>query len=200
MKEDLSNKLKEIVDILLKQKLENNNFGLLSGKFGIALFLLSYSKYYNCNDIEKKVFDLIKSVFDDIEVSKYPIYTFCSGIAGIGCGLDYAIKNDLLNANINEILDSDIDDYLFEMLKLNLSINNWDYLHGALGIGAYFLMKSKYTDSALEKLDYLITYLENSAQEEENKLKWKCIIDHETKEEGYNIFVVRDLYSRTLLL
>lgn len=195
MKRDIEIKLKEIVNVLLSQKQENNNYSLLSGKFGIALFLLSYSKYYNSNEIEQKGFDLIESVFDDIEASKYPIYTFCNGIAGIGCGLDYAIKNKLIDADINKILDSNIDDYLFEMLKLNLSINNWDYLHGALGVGAYFLMKSQYMDSALEKLDYLITYLENTAQEESNNLKWQCIIDRETKEIGYNISLSHGIAS-----
>lgn len=195
MKNRIESKIYEIAKNLLETN-NKHNYGLFAGKFGIALFLLEYSKHFGDNQMKVKGLSLIKDVFGDIERTKLPIASFCNGISGIGYGLNYLNEQKIINSDINDLFDRDIDNYLFEVMKLNLYHNDWDYLHGALGIGLYFSIKSKYNNQLLKNIDHLLCFFDATKKHHtSNGLKWLSVIDHETGEIGYNISLSHGISS-----
>lgn len=195
MKDRIELKIHEIAKNLLETN-NKHNYGLFAGKFGIALFLLEYSERFGNKQMGNKGFCLIEDVFADIEKAKLPIASFCNGISGIGCGLNYLLEQEIINTDINDLFDRDIDNYLFEVMKQNLYNNNWDYLHGALGIGLYFTMRTKYNNQLLKNIDHLLCFFDATKKHHtSNGLKWLSVIDHETGEIGYNISLSHGISS-----
>lgn len=197
---NLEIKLKEIIDLFFIENNKSIEYGLLSGSIGYSLLLLYYSKEFKDEAFLNKGIDIIEDIFSDIEETKYPIFSFCNGLAGLGWFLNHIKENKLLDVDVNQISE-EIDDILFESMKNELQLNHWDFLHGGLGIGFYFLTRSKYSDSALEKIDYLLSYFENSAEIEDEKwLKWSSVLSIETKEIGYNISLSHGISSIAALM
>ncbi|HBN06711.1 MAG TPA: hypothetical protein DD434_13140, partial [Bacteroidales bacterium] len=201
MKDRKELKIHEIAKILSETNIRLNNYGLFAGNFGIALFLLEYSKHFGDKQMRDKGLCLIEDVFVDIERTKLPIASFCNGISGIGYGLNYLNEQHIINTDINDLFDRDIDNYLFEIMKQNLYYNNWDYLHGALGIGLYFTMKTKYNNQLLMNIDHLLCFFEATKKHQtSNGLKWLSVIDHETGEIGYNISLSHGISSIAVIM
>jgi hypothetical protein len=176
MVKKVSEKLIEIDSCLKHLTIKQNEIGLLSGKTGIAIFWQYYSLYLN-NDanytnIISKTFE---EVFDGIsEGNNY--HTFCNGIAGVGWAIEHFVQNKYMDNDSNEILE-EIDPYLADKMIYDLEKeNNYDFLHGAIGIGIYFLnhllnLKSK------EYLVQLIDVLgSQSIEENDGSLKWKSVV------------------------
>jgi len=95
-------KLEKIADFCILQSSEVGNLGLFSGKIGIIIFMFHYSIYS-----KKKIYAdfaeiLIDELFKDIH-KKIPL-DFDKGLAGIGWGIEYIIKNNFVKGDSYEIL------------------------------------------------------------------------------------------------
>ncbi|WP_081981624.1 lanthionine synthetase C family protein [Alistipes sp. ZOR0009] len=110
------------------------DIGLLSGSMGEIIFLYEYSK------IDKKYLEYAEKKFDHMYESIYNgniFHSYCSGLPGICVGISYLQEKGILDKN--SFISDEIDSYI--ELKLNKCFNdkNYDFLHGAIGIGLYFL-------------------------------------------------------------
>lgn len=193
-------KLSEIVDILLTH--ENNakqNISLLSGKTGEAIFFYYYSKFSNEEKYADHGFKLLTEIFEEIN-NGFSFHTFAGGIAGIGWTVEHLARNGFLDFDTTDLLDV-LDDYLFNCMMRDIKKGNYDYLHGAIGIGLYFVTKSNRV--RIEKyLIALIDELENLAEEdaETGAVKWESVIDKDTNEKGYNISLSHGISSILVFL
>lgn len=156
----LTNKLDEIGSFLLQHPIKNNEIGALGGISGIALFHFYYANYSGDDSHTKKGNDIIFEVFNRIkEGYSYP--TFCDGIAGACWVLELLKVKDFIQLE-EDIITDQLDCLLFGKMKEDLEEGNYDFLHGALGYGYYFLKRYQNSNSLKNKYkNYLLVLIES---------------------------------------
>lgn len=147
--------MKEIVSKIEKniwQSVSNENkIGLLDGLSGIAVFYNYLGEVYENIEYQEKLLIIIDKI-DNLISEEIKTYTLCSGLAGYGLVL--LALNDK-NIEIDEEYFNSLDSILLEDLNEQFKKNNYDFLHGALGIMFYFLerYKAKKTEFLAEILN-----------------------------------------------
>ena len=138
MRREIYNKVLQIEkDIALNWK-KDAHISLTTGIGGVPIF------YYMLYKLEKKevylskIYEVVEEIFDMLDSEDFKL-TFSSGLTGLGCVFNFLRKNNVLKEeNINESLEI-IDETIADFTISNLSsIDDVDFLHGALG-GAYYL-------------------------------------------------------------
>ncbi|AJW63515.1 Nisin biosynthesis protein NisC [Elizabethkingia miricola] len=192
-------KLKEISSELLdKQYLnEDNSIGILGGSSGIIMFLFHYAHYSDdiiYSEVGKKY---VYQLFDKINTGEIGA-TFCNGLAGTIWLLDYLVKNNFIEFDIDENVVQ-LDEYLAICMQKDIHNKNYDFLHGAIGYGMYFLERYKNTNSNEYKQGYLryicklINFLEESSIEYNNTIYWEC--DNKQEPEHINLGLAHGIPS-----
>jgi len=179
----------EVVDniyrILMTSEL-SGNVGLLAGTSGIALFIAYYDRIIRQNNsLNPRVVEILEHNIKCID-SGNRIHSICNGISGFGWLCEHLRKMGTLSQEDVEFLD-DLDPFLYDRMMVDIKRGYYDYLHGALGVGTYFL--SRFEKKGVPAyLNDLLTGLENSSIPCENgRIKWISLLDHKTGREGYNI-------------
>jgi lantibiotic modifying enzyme len=190
-------KIEEIADCL--EQSTDLDIGLLTGEPGRCLFQFVA---HSLTDNQKKYPEVIKkleAIFDKIEANSYIIDTHCGGLAGLGWLVEFASEQGFLKADTNEVLEF-ADQYLDYKLKVYLHRNNWDFLHGATGLGFYFLKRHKHkpqTAAIKNLIDFLST---TGSRTDKQGIKWLSVIDRKTNEKGYNISLSHGMASIVVFL
>ncbi|REC79003.1 hypothetical protein DRF57_01630 [Chryseobacterium rhizosphaerae] len=155
------NKLKEISSVIIENEFYNKNIGVLGGISGIPIFLFYYSKY--CNDplYSERGQKYVEYIIDVVN-SGTMLPTFCNGMSGAIWTIDFLKKNKFIDFNIDKNIKS-FDEYFYEVMIQEINQGNYDFLHGALGYGYYFL--ERYNNTGNEKLkkkylEYILIFIE----------------------------------------
>jgi len=169
--------IKKINEKLKEHYLKIENLGILSGLSGIILFQFLYSKTVKSNtefDIGYEMIDLAIGKINN----GFNRPTYCNGIAGFCWVLQHLSEKRIIELEVDSFL-SQMDGFLISVMELNLKQNNYDFLHGALGYGFYFLKRYNNTEDVDLKLTYknniekMITYFENTSINDIHGIKWK---------------------------
>jgi lantibiotic biosynthesis protein len=171
---------------------ENENIGLLGGVGGRIL----YEHYNNKPDnVLYERFEYLFSKYSDKDIQ----LSFCNGISGINWLVNFLVERKTINIDSNEIF-SEVDDSIILWTRIQLYRNNFDFLHGAIGTGIYFLSKSqnhKYKGFVEE----IIFGLEKLAIKEENLIKYISPIKIAGKTElAYNLSLSHGISSIIVFL
>lgn len=152
--------------------------GLLSGKSGIALFYFYYSRLRNNQKYYEKGIKNVLDVFNDIK-SGYNFPTYCDGLAGYAWTVEHLVQKKFISRDDVPFLD-DMDIILHKQMMKMVKNGNYDFLHGAIGIGVYFITRS-YKKECLNYLIEFIDELEKQGEyDNEKRIKWSVI----TNEKG----------------
>ncbi len=195
----LNQQLKEIHIILRDNYKDVEDIGGLSGISGISLFQFYYSKYLN-SDVGAEIGAEILSECIDRINNGYNFPTYCNGIAGAGWVIQHLVEEDFVEIDVDELL-VDLDAYLYSVMKSNIEQGDYDFLHGALGYGYYFLKRLKNTQSEKLKNKYLsylsdiIQQLDVLSEKDDHGCKWNSILDHESGLKGYNLSLSHGMSS-----
>ena len=92
----IEKKIDQIFEVLISEKNVVKN-GLLTGKTGIGLFYIFYSKFVKDEEIMNEGIKLITETFEDIVNNKFTLPTFCDGIAGYTWALEFLVENKILD-------------------------------------------------------------------------------------------------------
>ncbi len=192
-------KLGEISEVLLENtgKLEKN-LGVMGGKAGVALFFFYYAQL----TMEEKYIDfahsLLAEIFDEIN-NEFTLHTLAGGLAGVGWTMELLEQNDFIEADTNEMLES-LDGYLHKAMIFDIQKGNYDFLHGAVGTGTYFLSRLKNAQSK-NHLIQLVDHLDELSQEDtDGRLKWESTLDHEKDTKGFNLSLSHGMSSIVVFL
>jgi len=182
-----------IYKILMTSEL-SGNVGLLAGTSGIALFIAYYDRIIlQSNSLNPRVIEILEHNIKCID-SGNRAHSICSGISGFGWLCEHLRKMGMLNQEDVEFLD-DLDPFLYNRMMVDIKQGNYDYLHGALGVGTYFLARLEKKDVPTYLHD-LLAEVENSGILSENGgIKWISLLDHKTGREGYNISLSHGMSS-----
>ncbi len=193
MQDNIRKKLSEIANIFEGQNYIINSNGLMGGKTGIALFLLYYSRLTNNKKYSEIAFDLIFDAFNSIN-NGFKLHTFANGIAGIGWTVEHLIQNNFLEKDTSNVLDN-IDNFMYRTMMTDIKNGNYDFLHGAIGNGTYFLNRLN-KDESKKCLGKLVEELGNiSETEEDGSIKWESELDIKSGVRGYNISLSHGIAS-----
>jgi len=192
----MKSKINQIIDAIDSYRIDDN-IGLLSGQCGVALFYFFCSTQIN-NAYKAKCLKRIEYVLDRIN-NENQINSFCTGISGFGWLLEFLKENKIFSSK-DILLLNDLDNYLFKNMIAEFNNHCYDYLHGAIGYGLYFL-KRLYKSNVPSYLSALVYHLEDLGENDSNGcIKWKSILDYEKDKRGYNISLSHGIASIIVIL
>lgn len=174
---------KEIIEILdFIQKFENisksrnaNHLGLFSGLTSLIIVLLDCHTKNPSLVGKEKIKEYFLYTFDILENNNILMSSYCDGLAGYGfflmklkrinffledCDKEILNQIDDLLTQIDEILEDQIDDFFAQ--------DNYDILHGVIGLGIYFLEREK-----LNLVYKIVDFLIERSTTKENLVYWK---------------------------
>jgi len=191
-------KLEQIANCICKRATEplpDNIGGLYGGEWGNLLFICYYAKYSK----NSKIIELTETYSNRL-LSHNSLenlsHTFSDGFSGILYLLNFLKKQKLLFVDIDEV-EATLENYINRLMMFNINVGNYDFLHGALGVGYYFLKKGR--DQKL--LSELVDSLYNTAEKDFflKCFKWKSRLN-DKKDKGYNIGFAHGMASKVLFL
>jgi len=195
----LLNKLEDIDRILRDNYHNSNDIGVLSGSSGIALFHFYYFKFKQREINEDIGSEIISSVVEKINEG-YSMPTFCTGIAGAAWAIELLNEEDLIDLDCDALL-SNLDDFLEKSLHVEKDYNFYDFLHGNIGIGLYFLKRYENTNSLELKSNYkkylqkIVNKLQVAAVIDNDTAKWESTLIFSEKLRGYNLSLSHGISS-----
>lgn len=187
LREKAYDELKETLEYLQKweeiSKVTNTvNISLLAGLTGTIVVLIdSYRVFPEL--VSKKTIENYITKLEGILSEADVLFTgYCSGIAGLAFFfLKLKEQNEFYRSEFDEIIE-EIDEILLEQLSVDIKNGNFDILHGAVGIGLYFLERRK---SA--QVNRIIDVLgENATQTQDGQVFWHRSDSYSSKGEIYD--------------
>jgi len=176
---------------------QNEPFGLFDGSCGQLLFLLYYSNFSK----NKRHILLVESFAERILqqfITSVNSHTFCSGLSGILYLFDFLLENDCIDIDVSYAQPM-LDNYLADKMRQNIQQNYYDFMHGALGVGLYFLKKKTNPEYIWE----IINFLYQTAEKDVDKqtYKWKSFVLVNKKNcAAYNLAMSHGIISIIIFL
>lgn len=142
-----------------------NRIGLLTGLSGMALY---YSKMHTAFQYDSYIYKLSKVIekVNAILEKEACLSSLCSGIAGFGIVL---LEIDDNYIKVDKEYYETLDSILIEDLIKFSELNNYDFLHGSMGIAMYFIERCK-ADKNLRNIEELNKFSENLIYKINNNL------------------------------
>ncbi|WP_456087839.1 hypothetical protein [Parabacteroides sp.] len=150
--------LQQITDMLMLNGTLTECPGLLHGKMGIAIFFFHYAQYTNNMLFADYAMDLIDEILNQLHVNSQANYK--KGVAGIGVGFDYMIRNNFLD--IEDDICEDFDGRMYRAVKYDPWLDFSQY-NGLTGYGRYWMTRLNYPTPAIlarECLTYIVELIE----------------------------------------
>ncbi|MBD2699536.1 lanthionine synthetase [Spirosoma sp. BT702] len=117
----------------------DDNVSLLGGQMGFALFE-AYAQSIHKQSDDSRIWERITTSLAAIQTGELN-HAFAGGISGVAWGFLHLMNHGLLPADDLDAQDivADLDGPLFEMSMASLQSGDFDYLHGGLSAGLYYL-------------------------------------------------------------
>lgn len=201
MKEAVYKKISQLSEIIcsrIDDSTQNmyNSVSLFGGNTGLLLFLYNYTKISDNSKYRILADRLIDFILDSIENGAFT-HTFSNGLSGVLYLFDLLEKQGFVNIDISES-QGVLEDYMIKEARKDFYERNYDYLHGALGVGLYFLKKK----SQMFFVDELVNILDNEAEKDivRKTVKWKFSYGKNSNERVYNISMSHGMSSIIIFL
>ena len=173
--------------------------GLMGGDFGKIMYLYECSRIEK--DMEREADMMLDKLFGTYRIRPY-LTTYCNGLSGFGIGLQLLEKGGYIQGASCQM--SEFDSRLHYALRYYLVEGNIDFLHGATGLGFYFIDRIGYSEEIAEEslrlyIDRLFeTALEENSDDGPHTIKW--IFDRHTAIKRYNMSLSHGISSIAILL
>lgn len=179
-----------ISEKLLEQEINSIGiFGGDSGKIIMNLFLQT--------DDGRLEADLERCL--EIITNKDVLMTYCSGLAGLCWLFNYLKVKNIIDIDLDKLF-LDTDEYLNSWAKNQIQRGNFDFLHGAIGAGFYFLSRVENKNHRIYLSELVDGLNEIAIKEDDGSIKFLSMIDHESKTMGYNLSLSHGLASIIVFL
>lgn len=198
MNDPIKIKLKAIADhIYIKANCDykESMIGLYGDSYGIFLFLCYYSRFTKEQKFAELRDRFCKSLMENIPKQNFP-YSFSCGYSGILYLFNFLEEHKLLDIGLNIDIHS-IEQNIIINMQNNLDHYCYEFLHGAVGEGIYFLKRAGNEDV----LNDIVNRLYKTIKIDKNKKKgkWPSYLINLSKW-GYNISLSHGMSSIVLFL
>jgi hypothetical protein len=151
----IERQLQDIAELLLLHGTLTDCPGLVHGKIGIAVFFFHYAQFTNNMLFADYAMDLIGEVQNQIHANSPADYE--KGIAGIGVGIDYLIRNNFLCAE--DDICEDLDNRMFRAVMYD-PWQNFSLYEGLIGYGMYWISRLRYQEALIHSKECLLQIIE----------------------------------------
>ena len=190
-------KIHEIANVIKNLNIDENY--LFTGKLGVSLFSFYYGRQFKNEDFIDLGYDYIEEVISTINIQNRE-FSLCNGICGFYWLIKHLEKEKFIETGAFQ--DSEIlEEYLLARLDKEIKLNNWDYLHGSLGIIWTLLNYRHYL--IRERSFYLLEQLEKSCDLFSNgrmALRSRLIDSNNRPYDVYNLGLAHGLPGVLLIL
>ncbi len=140
-RDQIEKDLQQIADMLLLNGTLTECPGLVHGKMGIAIFFFHYAEFTSNDLFADYAMVVIGEMLDQLHVNSPADYE--NGLAGIGVGFDYLIRNDFLS--IEDDICEDFDSRMYRAVMYD-PCANFGLYGGLTGYGRYWLTRLRYCE------------------------------------------------------
>jgi lantibiotic modifying enzyme len=137
MQTELKTKTREIVKIVAEENFDER-IGLLSGAAGSLFLLCYYSEYTKDTTYLDIVEQRVLNAFEIINDAGFKDLTYSNGLTGYLWTLNNLNKHQYIDLDLSEVTDSTAP-LLSDFMMHKLDADEYDFLHGALGVANYLL-------------------------------------------------------------
>lgn len=152
------------IDSLLYDKGVKMKFPTIEEDLGILFYFATRYKYTNNIKFKDKSITLLNNLIDVFQDKDLPS-SFIEGFEGV-----YWVINFLNKCNIitDEEILSDLHDFLYDSIRIDIKTNNFDLLHGYIGKIKYLIHSKNHNK---EKVNRLIDDIINSLYKNSKEFK-----------------------------
>ena len=191
----LQSKLEEIASILCDSTDKFDSPGVLAGVSGLALFMFYYSRFTGDGKYAEVGEQALGKAVEMIN-DGYKPHTFCTGISGLAWTCEHLERYKFIDREGISFLN-DLEPHLLSRMEKEFGNKHYDFLHGGLGVGYYFLSKripNKKKNMAL------YSWLQEAVIKcDDGSLKWESkLLD--TEKVGFNISLSHGMSSIVVVL
>jgi len=195
LKTALEAKIKDIATSLEQYGSASTELGLLTGKPGIAIFYFYLYRFTQDERYADLVSAQLIEAFDILN-SGEKNHRFCTGIGGFCWTLEFLADEGFLDREEVEEPLAQLDEFISRSMMEDMEEGYYDYLHGALGTGLYYLRQIEDVPAARQHLERLIGQLERfGIRDGDGTVKWESQVDIETGMRGFNLSLSHGLAS-----
>ncbi|NCO62703.1 MAG: hypothetical protein GW849_02355 [Flavobacteriia bacterium] len=154
MLDQISSKISEIEKAIEGIWKNEYPLALFTGIGGLPLFYYMLYKVEGNKIYLEKINEVVGHLYKKLDTDEYGV-TYSSGLSGVASILNYLNEKKIIE-NIDEdliFMDEIILNFTFNNLT---SIDDTDFLHGALGACTYLIERTKYNSVVKEKINDLI--------------------------------------------
>jgi len=192
----VENKIHEIASDIVS--LDVNNGGLMGGAAGLACFYAYYADWTGSLQYDQLAAGMIEHSLNPAS-GLLPDYRFSDGLTGTSWLIHELVNAGLIELDASEIYKQ-IDPHIQQAMRSDIAHGNVDFLHGALGMGLYFLRKPE-TPEYRAALSGLVEGLKGlSESEADGSMKWKSLLDADQGLMGYNLSLSHGISSIIIIL
>ncbi|WP_282081182.1 lanthionine synthetase C family protein [Aquimarina algiphila] len=132
---------------------EVTSLGVASGISGVMIFYFLLSKLLKCDQKYEKAKSLIqKGIMFINNGYNDPLYS--NGITGFLWTLQFLNENDIIEIDDDDDFFCQIEDFIYKVMTNDIENKNYDFLHGAIGYGVFFLKRYKTTKNPVLRNRY----------------------------------------------
>lgn len=143
--------LQQIGDMLMLNGTLTECQGLIHGKMGIAVFFFHYAKFTDNVLYADYAMDVISEMLDQIHANSPADYK--KGLAGIGVGINYLIKNNFLS--VEDDICEDFDQRMIRAVMYD-PCSDFSLYNGFVGYGYYWITRLYYHKPAVQARECLL--------------------------------------------
>lgn len=147
----IARNLRQIADMSLLNGTLTECSGLVNGKMGMAIFFFHYAEYTQNSLFADYAMEVIGEMISQIHVNSPADYE--KGIAGIGVGIDYLIRNNFLN--VEDDICEDFDERMVRAVMYD-PWQDFSQYNGLTGYGRYWVTRLQYLGALVQARQCLL--------------------------------------------
>ncbi|MCX8492358.1 MAG: hypothetical protein ORN54_14965, partial [Cyclobacteriaceae bacterium] len=130
-KKQVLNLIGHIDNFLLSKQSKRND--LMYGSVGIATYY-AYRYHQSKDDFfANSCRFLIEKVIEENAEKPLTDWSYGTGVMGIIWSIGHLIENEIIDAQINDVIDTELYNNAFRFASKSFQHGNYDYLHSGLG-------------------------------------------------------------------
>ncbi|GHT15375.1 hypothetical protein FACS189426_22930 [Bacteroidia bacterium] len=148
---EIEQNLQQIAEMLVLNGTLTECPGLVHGKMGIAVFFFHYAQHTSNELFADYAMDVIGEMLNQIHVNSPADYE--KGLAGIGVGIDYLIRNNFLD--VEDDICEDFDQRMVRAVMYD-PWQDFSQYNGLTGYGRYWITRLRYPAPSVQARECLM--------------------------------------------
>jgi lantibiotic modifying enzyme len=196
---DAEHRVAEIATCIYKEMKANpyqTMQGLYGENFGALLFLYYYADFTK----EKKYTLLAEKVLNKLLVQlegNVAGFSYSGGYAGIFYLFRFLQEKKFINLDFSDS-EEIVESYLIKQARLCMQVNDYDFLHGSLGVALYFLKKNPNHPFLSEFIEFI--YHKSEKESINHTIKWRTPYGSKERVYDYYLSLSHGMTSMVLFL